>query len=115
LVAGVILVSGVVLVNGLGWLGGHERNKNIVAGLASRLAWAGWGWRRNGALGGVALGGVAGLFRAGARWLAAVRGAAAVAEALADPRPDIPHEEVRAEILAETEALKRQPATPPAM
>jgi hypothetical protein len=34
--------------------------------------------------------------------------AAAVAEALADPRPDIPHEEVRAEILAEIEELERQ-------
>ena len=42
--------------------------------------------------------------------------AAAVAEALADPRPDIPHEEVRAEILAEIEALERQiaAAMPPA-
>ena len=34
--------------------------------------------------------------------------AAAVAEALADPRPDIPHEEVRAEILADIEALERE-------
>ena len=33
---------------------------------------------------------------------------AAVAEARADPRPDIPHEEVRAEILAEIETLERQ-------
>jgi predicted DNA-binding transcriptional regulator len=33
---------------------------------------------------------------------------AAVAEALADPRPDIPHEEVRAEIMADIEALERQ-------
>lgn len=33
---------------------------------------------------------------------------AAVAEALADPRPDIPHEEVRAEIMAEVEELERQ-------
>ena len=42
--------------------------------------------------------------------------AAAVAEALADPRPDIPHEEVRTEILAEIEALERQiaAAMPPA-
>lgn len=39
---------------------------------------------------------------------------AAVAEALADPRPDVPHEEVRAEILAEIEALERRLATPPA-
>lgn len=34
--------------------------------------------------------------------------AAAVAEALADPRPDIPHEEVRAEIMAEVEELERR-------
>lgn len=33
---------------------------------------------------------------------------AAVAEARADPRLDIPHEEVRAEILADIEALERQ-------
>lgn len=33
---------------------------------------------------------------------------AAVAEALADPRPDIPHQEVRAEILADIEVLERQ-------
>lgn len=39
---------------------------------------------------------------------------AAVAEALADPRPDVPHEEVRAEILAEIEALERRLAAPPA-
>lgn len=38
---------------------------------------------------------------------------AAVAEALADPRPDIPHEEVRAEILADIEALERQLAAAP--
>ena len=34
--------------------------------------------------------------------------AAAVAEARADPRPDVPHEEVRAEIMAEIEALERR-------
>ncbi len=39
---------------------------------------------------------------------------AAVAESLADPRPDIPHEEVRAEIMADIEALERQLAAPPA-
>jgi len=39
---------------------------------------------------------------------------AAVAEARADPRSDIPHEEVRAEILAEIEALERQLAVSPA-
>ncbi len=39
---------------------------------------------------------------------------AAVAEARADPRPDISHEEVRAEILADIEALERQLATSPA-
>lgn len=39
---------------------------------------------------------------------------AAVAEARADPRPDIPHEEVRAEILADIEALERQLAVSPA-
>ncbi len=37
---------------------------------------------------------------------------AAGAEALADPRTDIPHEEVRAEILAEIEGLERQIAAP---
>ena len=40
--------------------------------------------------------------------------AAAVAEALADPRPDVPHEEVRTEILAEIEALERRLAATPA-
>ena len=40
--------------------------------------------------------------------------AAAVAESLADPRPDVPHEEVRAEILAEIEALERRLAATPA-
>ena len=40
--------------------------------------------------------------------------AAAVAEALADPRPDVPHEEVRAEILAEIEELERGLVAPPA-
>ena len=40
--------------------------------------------------------------------------AAAVAEELADPRPDVPHEEVRAEILAEIEALERRLAATPA-
>lgn len=39
---------------------------------------------------------------------------AAVAEARADPRPDVPHEEVRAEILADIEALERQLAVSPA-
>ena len=39
---------------------------------------------------------------------------AAVAEARADPRPDIPHEEVRAEILAEIEALEHRLAALPA-
>lgn len=39
---------------------------------------------------------------------------AAVAEALADSRPDVLHEEVRAEILAELEELERGLATPPA-
>ncbi len=34
--------------------------------------------------------------------------ATAVAEDLADPRPAIPHEEVRAEILADIEELERQ-------
>ena len=33
---------------------------------------------------------------------------AAVQEALADPRPDIPHEEVRAEIMAEIEEMERR-------
>ena len=33
---------------------------------------------------------------------------AAVEEALADPRPDIPHEVVRAEMLAEIEELEQQ-------
>ena len=33
---------------------------------------------------------------------------AAVSEALADPRPDISHQEVRAEILADIEVLERQ-------
>lgn len=33
---------------------------------------------------------------------------AAVSEALADPRPDIPHQEVHAEILADIEVLERQ-------
>ena len=40
--------------------------------------------------------------------------AAAVAEALADPRPDVHHEEVRAEILAEIEELERRLAALPA-
>jgi len=39
---------------------------------------------------------------------------AAVAEARADPRPPIPHEQVRAEMLAEIEELERQLAAPPA-
>lgn len=43
---------------------------------------------------------------------------AAVTEARADPRPSIPHEEVRAEMLAEIEQLERelerQLAVPPA-
>lgn len=39
---------------------------------------------------------------------------AAVAEARADPRPPIPHEEVRAEMLAEIEELERQLAASPA-
>lgn len=34
--------------------------------------------------------------------------AAAVAVALADPRPDIPHEQVRAEMLREIEELSRK-------
>lgn len=33
---------------------------------------------------------------------------AAVAEALADPRPDIPHEEVRAEMLRDMDELQRR-------
>lgn len=33
---------------------------------------------------------------------------AAVAEALADPRPDIPHEEVRAEMLRDLEELRQR-------
>lgn len=33
---------------------------------------------------------------------------AAVAEARADPRPDVPHEEVRAEMLRELEELHRR-------
>lgn len=36
---------------------------------------------------------------------------AAVAEARADPRPDIPHKEVWAEIMAEIEKLERRIAT----
>ena len=40
--------------------------------------------------------------------------AAAVAEALADPRPDVSHEDVRTEMLAEIEILERRLATPPA-
>ena len=36
------LVAGVV-GGGLGLLGGHERNKNIVGVLVSRLAWVGGG------------------------------------------------------------------------
>lgn len=39
---------------------------------------------------------------------------AAVAEARADPRPDIPHEEVRAEMLRDLEELRRQLEIPPA-
>lgn len=40
---------------------------------------------------------------------------AAVAESLADPRPDIPHEEVRAEMLRDLEELRRRmEALPPA-
>ena len=35
---------------------------------------------------------------------------AAVAEARADPHPPIPHEEVRAEIMAEIEELERRSA-----
>jgi hypothetical protein len=33
---------------------------------------------------------------------------AAVAEVLADPRPDIPHEEVRAEMLRDLEKLRQR-------
>ena len=33
---------------------------------------------------------------------------AAVAEALADPRPDIPHEEVRAEMLRDLEEMRQR-------
>lgn len=39
---------------------------------------------------------------------------AAVAEARADPRPDIPHEEVRAEMLRDLEELRRRLEAPPA-
>lgn len=40
---------------------------------------------------------------------------AAVAEARADPRPDVPHEEVRAEMLHDLEELRqRMEALPPA-
>lgn len=39
---------------------------------------------------------------------------AAVAEARADPRPDIPHEEVRAEMLRDLEELRRRLEVPPA-
>ena len=40
---------------------------------------------------------------------------AAVAEARADPRPDIPHEEVRAEMLRDLEELRQSlEALPPA-
>lgn len=38
----------------------------------------------------------------------------AVAEARADPRPDIPHEEVRAEMLRDLEELRRRLEAPPA-
>ena len=40
--------------------------------------------------------------------------AAAVAESRADPRPDVPHEEVRAEILTEIKALERRLDSPAA-
>lgn len=40
--------------------------------------------------------------------------AAAVAEARADPRPDVPHETVRPEMLAELAELEKQIAAPPA-
>ncbi len=39
---------------------------------------------------------------------------AAVAEARADPRPDIPHEEVRAEMLRDLEELRQRLEVPPA-
>ena len=39
---------------------------------------------------------------------------AAVAEARADPSPDIPHEEVRAEMLRDLEELRRRLEVPPA-
>lgn len=37
-----LLASGVFEV-GRGWLGGHERKKNILGFGVSRLAWVGWG------------------------------------------------------------------------
>ena len=37
---------------------------------------------------------------------------AAVAQTRTDSRPDVPHEEVQAEILAEIEALERRLASP---
>lgn len=40
---------------------------------------------------------------------------AAIAEARADPRPDVPHEEVRAEMLRDLEELRRRMATLPPM
>ena len=64
------LLAGVVVQGGVDRLCGHERNKNIVAGPASRLAWAGW---RDVAE--VGPGGVAGLFRVGAQCFVAVRDA----------------------------------------
>jgi hypothetical protein len=39
---------------------------------------------------------------------------AAVAEALADPRPDIPHEQVREEMVCELEKLRQRLENPPA-
>ena len=39
---------------------------------------------------------------------------AAVAQTRTDPRPDVPHEEVQAEILAEIEALERRLPSPAA-
>ncbi len=39
---------------------------------------------------------------------------AAVTESRADPRPDVPHEEVRVEISAEIEALERRLVPPTA-
>ena len=39
---------------------------------------------------------------------------AAVAEARADPRPDVPHEEVRAEMLRDLEELRQRLEVPPA-